>query len=68
MKKAQKEITNLYQKEQLEYILGQIDHITNSIEDIQSQITWQRVNDFRRMMIVSSEKLKAASQEEGFRM
>ena len=37
--KAQKELTNTYQKEQLEYIQVQINKNINSVEDRQSQIT-----------------------------
>ena len=38
MKKAQKNVINTYQKEQLEYTQGQINEIRNSLEDRQSQI------------------------------
>ena len=39
--KAQNEQINAYQKEQIEYIQGQIDKIRNSEEDRQSYIAWQ---------------------------
>ena len=35
---------NSYQKEQLEYIQGQINKVRNSIEDRQS-LEWQTVNE-----------------------
>ena len=38
-KKAQKELINTYQKEQLEYIQGQINKIRNSIKD-KYQLVW----------------------------
>ena len=40
LKKAQGELTNRYQKEQQEYIHGQINKIRNSVEDWQSWISW----------------------------
>ena len=46
--KAHKELTNTYQKEQLEYIQIQIDKIWNSVEDRQSGIAWQTVNEVSR--------------------
>ena len=33
------DLTNAYQKEQIEYIQGQINKIRNSVEDKQSRIT-----------------------------
>ena len=59
LKKVQREVTDTYQKEQLEYIQGQINKIRNSVEDRQSRIAWQTVNQ------VSSRKstLVAANQE-----
>ena len=37
-RKAQEELTNMYEKEQLEWIQCQIDKVRNSVEDRQSQI------------------------------
>ncbi len=36
LKKTQRELINAYQKEQIEYIQGQINKIRNSVEDRQS--------------------------------
>ena len=44
LKKAQREIINAYQKEQIEYIQGQINKIRNAVEDRKSCIAWQTVN------------------------
>ena len=44
LKKAQNELINTYQKEQIEYIQGQINKIRNS-EGRQSWIVWQTVNE-----------------------
>ena len=38
--KAQSEQINTYQKEQIEYIQGQINKIRNSVDDGQYRITW----------------------------
>ena len=47
LKKAKRTVTNIYQKEQLEYIQGQIDKIRNLIEDKPSRIASQAVNKVR---------------------
>ena len=52
LRKTQKELTNTYQKEYLEDIHGQIDKIRKSVEDRQSWIAWQVVNE------VSGRKIK----------
>ena len=64
LKKPQRELTNTYQKEQNEYIQGQINKIRNSVEDKQSRIVWQIVNEVRKRRSISRANLKAASQEE----
>ena len=64
LKKAQRELINAYQKEQLEYSQDQINKIRNSVEDIQSRIAWQTVNEVSETKSTSRAKLKAASQEE----
>ena len=58
------EIINTYQKEQIEYIQGQINKIRNSVEDRQSWITWQAVKEVSKRKSTTRAKLKAASQEE----
>ena len=47
LKKAQNELTNIYLKEQTEYIQNQINKIRDSVEDRQSRIAWQTFNDRR---------------------
>ena len=38
--KAQRELLNTYQKEQVEYILGHINEIRNLVDNRQSRIAW----------------------------
>ena len=64
LKKAQNELTNVYLKEQLEYIQNQINKIQDSVKDRQSKIAWQTVNEVSRRTGTARAKLKAASQEE----
>ena len=64
LKKAQRELINAYQKEQIEYIQGQIFKIRHSVEDRQSWIVWQTVNEVDKRKSTSRAKLKAKSQEE----
>ena len=60
LKKAQSELANEYLKEQTEYIQEQIDKIRDSVEDRQSRIAWQTVNEVSRRKITVKAKLKAA--------
>ena len=60
---AQREWITAYQNEQIEYIQGQINKIRNSVEDRQSRIAWQRVNEVSKKKSTSRAKLKAASQD-----
>ena len=64
LKKAQNELTNVYLKEQTEYTQNQINKIRDSVEDRQSRIAWQTVNEVSRRKSSARAKLKAASQEE----
>ena len=61
--KAQNELTNVYLKEQTKYIQNQVNKIRNSVEDRQSKIAWQMVNEVSRRKSTGRAKLKAASQE-----
>ena len=61
--KAQIELVNAYQKEQIEYNQGHINKLRNSVDDRQSQIAWQTVKEVNKKN-TSRAKLKAASQEE----
>ena len=64
LKKAQNELTNVYLKEQTEYIQNQINKIRDSVEDRQSRIAWQMVNEVSRRKCTAKAKLKTVSQEE----
>ena len=61
LKKAQNGLMNAYHKEQIEYMQGQINKIKNSVEDKQSRVVWQIVNDVNKTKSTSRAKLKAAS-------
>ena len=61
---ARNEFANIYLKEQTKYIQNQIDKIRNSVENRQSRITWQTVNEVSRRKSTAKAKLKAASQKE----
>ena len=64
LKKTQKELPNIYLKEQTEYIQNQINKIRDSVEDRKSRIAWQTVNKVSRRKSTAKAKLKATSQEE----
>ena len=48
LKKAQYQLAGIYLKEQTEYIQNQIDKIRDSVEDRQSRIAWQTINEVSR--------------------
>ena len=64
LKKAENELTNVYLKEQTEYIQNQIDKIRHSVDDRQFRIAWQTVNEVSKRKSTTKAKLKAANQEE----
>ena len=64
LKKAQNELANIYLKEQTEYIQNQINKIRDLVDDRQSGIAWQTVNEVNRRKSPAKAKLKATSQEE----
>ena len=64
LKKAQNVLANIYLKEQTEYIQNQINKIRDSVEDRQSRIAWQIVNEVSRRKSTAKAELKATSQEE----
>ena len=64
LKKAQSELTIACLKEQTGYIQNQINNIRYSVEDIQSWITGQIVNEVSKRNSTAREKLKVARQEE----
>ena len=64
LEKAQYQLAGIYLKEQTEYIQNQIDNIRDSVEDRQSRIAWQTINEVSRRKSTAKAKLKAASQQE----
>ena len=64
LEKAQYQLIGIYLKEQTEYIKNQIDKIRNSVEDRQSRIAWQTINEVSKRKSTAKAKLKAASQQE----
>ena len=48
----------------MEYIQNQIDKIRDSVEDRQSRIAWQTINEVSRRKSTAKAKLKAANQQE----
>ena len=64
LEKAQYQLASIYLKEQTEYIQSQIDNIRYSVEDRQSRIAWQTINEVSRRMSTAKAKLKAANQQE----
>ena len=61
-------ITNVYINEQTVYIQNPISKIRSSVEDIQSRIVSQTVNEVSRRKSSAIAKLKAARQEERIHM
>ena len=55
-------------KEQTEYIQNQIDKIRDSVEDRQSRIAWQTINEVSRRKNTPKAKLKAANQQERIKL
>ena len=62
--KGKYQLAGIYLKEQTEYIQNQIDKIRDSVEDRQSRIAWQTINEVSRRKSTAKAKLKAASQQE----
>ena len=59
-----KELTYTLKKKKTEYIQNQINKIRDSVDDGQSRIEWQRVNEVSRRKSTARLKLNAVSQEE----
>ena len=57
-KTAQYQLTGIYIKEQTEYIQNQIDKIRDSVEDRQSRIAWQTINEVSRRKNTAKANLK----------
>ena len=68
LKTAKYQLAGIYIKEQTEYIQNQIDKIRDSVEDRQSRIAWQAINEVSRRKNTAKEKLKAANQQERIKL
>ena len=64
LKKAQNELANIYLNELTECIQNQIDKIRDSVEDRQSRIAWQMINEVSRRKSTVKAKMKATSQQD----
>ena len=64
LKTALYQLAGIYIKEQTEYIQNQIDTIRDSVEDRQSRIAWQTINEVSRRKSTVKAKLKAANKQE----
>ena len=58
------QLAGIYLKEQTEYIQNQIDKSRDSVEDRQSRIAWQTIDEVSRRKSTAKAKLRAASQQE----
>ena len=67
-KKAQYQLAGIYIKEQTEYIQNQIDKIRDSVEDMQSRIAWQTINEVSKRKSSAKGKLIAANQQERIKL
>ena len=68
LKTTQYQLAGVYIKEQTEYIQNQIDKIRDSVEDRQSRIAWQTINEVSRRKNTAKAKLKAANQQERIKL
>ena len=68
LKTAQYQLAGIYIKEQTEYIQNQMDKIRDSVEDRQSRIAWQTLNEVSRRKSTVKTKLKAANQQERIKL
>ena len=68
LKTVQYQLAGIYIKEQTEYIQNQIDKIRDSVEDRQSRIAWQTINEVSRRKSTVKAKLKAANQQERIKL
>ena len=58
------QLAGIYLKEETEYIQNQIHKIRDSVEDRQSRIDWQAINEVSIRKSTAKAKLKAANQQE----
>ena len=66
LKTAQYQLS--YIKEQTEYIQNRIDKIRDTVEDRQSRIAWQTINEVSSRKSTAKAKLKAANQQERIKL
>ena len=67
-KKVHNQLAAIYLKELTEYMQNQIDKIRDSVEDRQSRIAWQTINEVSRRKSTAKAKLKAANQQERIKL
>ena len=65
---TQYKLAGIYIKEEIEYIQNQIDKIRDSVEDRQSRIAWQTINEVSRKKSTTKAKLKATNQQERIKL
>ena len=68
LEKSQYQLAGIYLKEQTEYIQNQIDKIRDSVEERQSRIAWQTINEVSRRKSTTKAKLKDANQQERIKL
>ena len=68
LKTAEYQLAGIYIKEQTECIQNQIDKIRDWVEDRQSRIAWQTINEVSRRKSTVKAKLKAANQQERIKL
>ena len=64
LKTAQYQLAGIYIKEQTEYIQNQIDKIRDSVEDRQSRIAWQTINEMSLHRAQSKQNWKLQTYRE----
>ena len=68
LKETQYQLAGIYLKEQTKYIQNEIDKIRDSVEDRQSRIAWQTINEKSRRKTTAKAKLKATNQQERIKL
>ena len=68
LKISQYQLAGIYIKEQTEYIQNQIDKIRDSVDDRQSRIVWQTINEVSRRKSWVKAKRKAANHPERIKL
>ena len=68
LKKAQNQLAGIYLKERTEYIQNQIDKIRDSVENRQSRLAWQTINEVSRRKSTAKEKSKTTNQQERIKL